>query len=343
MALGKVRDVTCPDWESQLEAFADGELAAELGPTLRAHLDECSHCRDALSTLRSLRVTLVRQWADESAPAGLAERVRARVAAQDAVRSRSFEQMAVPADDRSTTAITEYAPWGQDGESIRLEPVDRPSKRNGVRARLSPARRRWGLSLATVGAVLMVATLYHVLLPSAATPRDVTFVASDRFSEIRQLHSAAVAARGVNLATPSASNALPGVAERLSAMADLKVIAPDLSNEGYELLGAGLVEIRAVPAAQVLYRSASRGILSVFTLRRMEELGTPEPRRGIRSFFASTLNATSVIGWHEGAQTYAICSELGQDALFRLVDELPTAERGLLDSMRNVLAMMSPR
>ncbi len=334
--------MTCSDWESQLDAFADGELAAELAPTLRAHLDECSNCRDALNTLRSLRVALVRRWADESAPAGLAERVRRTVATQDAVRSRSFEQTAAADDNHSAPGLDEAAGWSADGESVRLEPDEGPFQRVGLRAGRSPARRRWGLSLATVGTVLLVFGLYHAFLPSAATSRDVTIVASDRFSEIRQLHAAAVLTRGSNPATPLAPNTVPNLAAKLSSMADLKVIVPDLSNDGYELLGADLVEIEAVPAAQVLYRSAKGGMLSVFTLRRMEKLGTPEPRRGVRSFFASTLQTASVVGWHDGAQTYAICADVDQDALFRLIDDFPTAERGLFDAMRSVLATIVP-
>lgn len=341
--------MSCSQWESQLEAFADGELAADLSSALREHLSDCSQCRDALGRLRAMRAALVRTWANESAPVGLAEQVRARLSAENAIRRRSFERPDIGASENAAVGIPVPASWNLNDAAIAFDSSANDWARSRVATVRSPARQRWGLALATVGTLALVIGLYQTLLPTAPTPRDVTVVAGDRFADIRRLHSDAVSARGANLAALTIPNMRPNadtlanVAARLSALSDLTVLVPDLSNEGYELLGAGPIEFGVGPAVQVFYTSAKHGPLSVFSLQRWEGIATPEPRRGVRSFFATTLKSTSLVGWHDGRQTYVLCSNVEQESLFRLVDELPTAERGIFDSLRSVLALASDR
>lgn len=341
--------MSCSDWETRLIAFADGEVSAEQAADLRAHLEQCPCCRELLGQMRSQRAALVRLWAGEGAPSGLRERVRSTVA------QAAFEPVECGVEVPESGVIDEpchSSDRPRDGWSStrRVEREDEATFDRGSCGGVSYAarrRRRLGFALATVGALAIGFALYQALLPPGWIPREVTVVPGDRLAAVRQLHSDAVAARGTNLTLPGkgdpglSSEMLSEVAERLGAIVDLRVIAPDLAGAGFEIVAAGPVDVGSFPGAQVLYRSRAEPELSVFTVPRMEGLPTAEPRRGARSFFASTLNKTSVVGWHEGAQTYMLCADVTQEALFQLVDRVPTAERGLFESMRSVLAMNS--
>jgi anti-sigma factor RsiW len=71
----------------KLHAYADGELDGGEIRAVEAHLETCAECRGALGEIRTLKAAVKRvDWGD-AAPAGLADTLRKRVAAERARRT----------------------------------------------------------------------------------------------------------------------------------------------------------------------------------------------------------------------------------------------------------------
>ena len=74
----------CPDKELLLHALADNELDAGNVLALEAHVAACPGCADELAAIRQVKATLASAHPAYAAPAGLAERVDAALAAESA-------------------------------------------------------------------------------------------------------------------------------------------------------------------------------------------------------------------------------------------------------------------
>ncbi|MEE8170598.1 MAG: zf-HC2 domain-containing protein [Phycisphaerae bacterium] len=68
--------MTCGQVQRDLPAFADGELPAEVESALRAHVDGCGACSQAVAEHRALRRAIHRVLSAEPVPVALAARVR---------------------------------------------------------------------------------------------------------------------------------------------------------------------------------------------------------------------------------------------------------------------------
>ena len=69
----------CENYWEALNAFVDGECSPEEEAKLRAHLTECTACREALAELTALRGGFP-HWEDEEIPEGFADGVLQRIA-----------------------------------------------------------------------------------------------------------------------------------------------------------------------------------------------------------------------------------------------------------------------
>ena len=69
----------CENYWEALNAFVDGECSPEEEAKLRAHLTECTACREALAELTALRGGFP-HWEDEEVPEGFADGVLQRIA-----------------------------------------------------------------------------------------------------------------------------------------------------------------------------------------------------------------------------------------------------------------------
>jgi len=94
-----VKTMSCDEVESRLGELLDGELSAELRPTIERHLDECPACRGEYESLQSMAAALA-QPPDAELPAGLWETIEARLDEAAAV--------SVPAIKRSTRRMRIY-------------------------------------------------------------------------------------------------------------------------------------------------------------------------------------------------------------------------------------------
>ncbi len=71
----------------KLHAYADGELDEAGARAVETHLETCAECRASLNDIRTLKAAMKRIDWSEAAPAGLADHIRRRVAADRARRA----------------------------------------------------------------------------------------------------------------------------------------------------------------------------------------------------------------------------------------------------------------
>ncbi len=103
------------------------------------------------------------------------------------------------------------------------------------------------------------------------------------------------------------------VREKLSKELRLPVLAPDLADRGFVMVGADLCGLNGMPGAHVIYReSGGEGrLLSVFTVRPVTSL---KPTHGFHAgghdCFLCAGRDSTVVAWHESQATYVVCGAI---------------------------------
>ncbi|MGD2108765.1 MAG: zf-HC2 domain-containing protein [Phycisphaerae bacterium] len=271
----------CKAFRKYIGAFADGELEVE--PNLEAleHLNMCPPCSARVNAVGSLKTAMKRAYGDARAP----ERLRRRVlAALDA-----------------------------EVDGVELES---PVGAGFSRGRSFKSRVMIPLGMA---AALTCVVVFWKLWPARELRTDVRLALPGQVaSDVRSQHRYCIGQRGGAHNDDSLPHDLKIVAERLSARLHMKVIAPDLSAMGLELVGADSCGVKGRPGAHVVYKSAATGkTLSVFTVGRWEGMDDRDPehpnRRGY--FVSRDDDQVCVVAWHEGDETYLVCSDLPESVL----------------------------
>jgi anti-sigma factor RsiW len=289
----------CKGFRKYIGAFADGELEVEQNLDALEHLNMCPVCAARVNAVSSLKAALKRIYGGIHAPHHLRERVLHAL------------EVEAGQTDPSVTAL-------------------------GV-----PGVRRWRGRLAVplgMAAALAAALAVWQLWPARDLRTDVRLVVPGRVAaEVREQHRFCIGHRGRDHFDPSLSRDLPVIAERLSARLGIKVMAPDLSGLGFELAGADACGINGRAGAHLMYRLVTTGqLLSVFTVDRWAELGGEEGRAtGDEGYFVSSdSDQLCVVAWHDGPQTYMLCSDMPEHVLLQIGGHLSgaTASRPIVHS-----------
>ena len=105
----------------------------------------------------------------------------------------------------------------------------------------------------------------------------------------------------------------------LSKRTGLKVVSPDLSGQGFELLGGRILPGWRAPAALLVYQDKAGNQLSIYV--------TPQPGDKIRGTYTAGTEGPKAIYWLDKGFGCAIVSELPQD---RMRDVARSAWRQML-------------
>lgn len=279
----------CRSFRKFVGAFADGELEVSQSLDALEHLNMCPSCTRRVEEVNGLREAMKRIYGEESAPPGLRRDVLFALDAEV---------------DASATIKLDRHPLARWRRSRLFVPL-------GIAA---------GLVLA--------ATMWQFLpTGSSPSPGQITVVAGRAVADVREQHRRCLIEHRYDHHDESLTLYLPEIAKRLSQRLRMKVIAPDLSREGFVLVGADDCGIRGRPGAHVLYRAESNDVaLSLFSVARMGDLGAAANTAcAERRCFVSTEDALTVAAWHEGAETYAMCAAVAEETLLGMVDEIRTA------------------
>ena len=133
-----------------------------------------------------------------------------------------------------------------------------------------------------------------------------------------QHNRCAMRARNDNHHDPSLGRDPAEITQKLTRDLKLAVMAPDLTEQGFRLLGADRCGMMGRPGAHILYEDQDGRLLSVFSITLGEcggvSFGTPSSDGGF-DFSAERLDGLSVVAWTEGCATYVFCSEITQQQL----------------------------
>ncbi len=282
--------MNCMQFRRYSDAIADGEVDTSVYAEAAGHLDQCPQCAREVEGIRGLKSTLERTWGDGQVPQHLRNRVLAML----------------------QTEVE--APSGKAVESRSISPGPPPYAyfpRFAVAAAVGLAAAAW---------LLAPWSGQREGGPVTATARVV--------AEVRAQHRVCVTRHGVNHHDPSLSRDLPTIAERLSRRLNLAVIAPDLSKDGFALLGADRCGIPGHPGAHILYESPSTGTtLSVYTVEPVAALKpNPAGPPGVRRYFAAVDEPETVLAWHDAGQTYIACGEVDEARMKEMMGHVRVAD-----------------
>jgi mycothiol system anti-sigma-R factor len=80
MSCGEPHDVDCVEVIEQVYLYLDGEIDEIHRTEVRVHLDDCGHCLRQYGIEQEVKALVARSCGNDSAPAGLKERLRAKLA-----------------------------------------------------------------------------------------------------------------------------------------------------------------------------------------------------------------------------------------------------------------------
>lgn len=282
--------MNCMQFRRYSDAVADGEVGTSLYAEAADHLDQCPQCARVVEGIRGLKSTLKRTWGDGQVPQHLRNRVLAMLQAEA------------------------EAPSGKAAESRSIAP--------------GPLRYALSSKFAVAAAVALAAALWFLGPWSGQREGRPVTAAARVVDDVRVQHRACVTRYGVNHHDPSLSRDLSTIAKRLSRRLGLAVIAPDLSKDGFDLLGADRCGIPGHPGAHVLYQSPSSGTtLSVYTVERVAALkpNSAGPA-GVRRYFVAVDGPETVLAWHDAAQTYISCGEVDETRMKEMMGHVRIAD-----------------
>ncbi|MHC4696393.1 MAG: anti-sigma factor family protein [Planctomycetota bacterium] len=296
--------MNCTQFRSCSGAFADGELDGFLNREAADHIGLCPDCALHVEGIHRLKSALKRTLDGGPAPLRLRNRI---IASLETVSATG------PVD------VDQPPPVLHAGQRyIYLVPMS------------------FAAALALTAAVWMSAPR------RGALPGRTVDAAAKVVKDVRAQHRACVARRGTNHHDPSLSRDPATIAERLSERLGLAVIAPDLSDDEFELLGADRCGIPGHNGAHVLYRSSSTGAtLSVYTVESVADMKpNTASLTGDCMYFTATEAAPAVLAWHEAEQTYISCGDVGRTRILDMMGRVRVG-RGP-PAPRFWVAMLSP-
>lgn len=280
----------CKAFRKYIGAFADGELEVEQNLDALEHLNMCPGCAARANAVNSLKAALKRVFGNFRTP--------------QHVRERVVQALEAEAEQASSEATTPVPP--------------------GVHSR----KGRSSIPLGMAAALLLAVVGWQLWPRQGLSMNPLLVVPGQVAAEVRQQHRYCIGHRGRKHYDVSLSRDLPVIAERLSGRLKMKVIAPDLSGLGFELVGADSCGVNKRTGAHVVYWSVSSGkLLSVFTVARWAGMdGEEGGGSGDRGFFVSSADdPLCIVAWHQGPQTYMLCADLPEPVLLEIAGRVSGA------------------
>lgn len=279
--------MNCTQFRKYAGAFADGELNIQINLEVLEHLNMCPACTQRVDEITSLRSALQRTHTDHRAPADLLDRIRK---AQEA-------------------GIDDANPVGSHAPAA-------------VIGQLGRSRRLVLLSLAAVLVAVFFAWQYaaNVNISSGT----MTTLAIRTVTQVTRIHRSCSRARRADHHDPALPKDAVPLASELSRQLGFKVIVPDLTGSGYNLVGADFCSLGGRKTAHVLYTQQAKGgaAMSVFSTRSIPELRQPGA-----DVFVREVGELTVVAWHDKGQTYTCCSELAERPMRKAINQFRTAMR----------------
>lgn len=283
--------MNCMRFQKYLAAFADGELDVQQNLNVLEHVNMCPACAERAAQVPVLKNALKRVWDDVRAPEALRERIEQALDAEGAHVEPELTEVGGPTEPRAG-------------------------------ARNVSQRWRVLLPLALAASVLLLISVWRQWNDLDMPTGSMTVIATRTLVDVRAQHRECVR-RGYDHQDPSLGRDLATIRERLSARLGLVVLAPDLTDRGFELVGADACGVKGRRGAHVLYRAPSNGAtLSTFTLDRVSDLNPDGLARvDDRDYLLVSAEGLAVAAWHDGPQTYIMCGEVRERTMLQLVDD----------------------
>ena len=306
--------MNCTDFRRSVTAYADGEFADVQDLEADRHLRTCPACAEHVADTTVLKSALKHAYGGTTAPPKLRDRILASLDGE--VAAKSVGQDAVPTADGNGLLYRLMVPLG-------------------------------------LAAALFLAVFAYWYWPSTGAHCVMDTKVAGRGPEaVRQQHRLC-ASHAADHHDPALTRDLVQIAQRLGDELSLAVIAPDLSSDGFRLMGADRCGIGGRHGAHVLYQATSDGrLLSVFTVARWPDLTSEDQtsagqasRQNDDEYFVSTDGALTVVAWHKGPDSHAVCAPANGAELVNLVDHLRVvaADRPLGLSETSPLLAVAPR
>jgi anti-sigma factor RsiW len=206
---------------------------------------------------------------------------------------------------------------GEFRQLLRDQPreVAPPALRASILVALRRQRRRaivrpWLVAPALAAATAAVLTL--ALLPALRPAPSLISELVDKHIAYAQLE------RPAELTSSNPAE----IAEWFHARASLRVVVPDYSPAGIQLVGARIADADERKAAYLLYEKG-RTLLSVFMLTsdRGQPLGRQVAYRG-HNYVTASFKGHRTVAWKDGQTLFGLVSSLDYDALLECADRL---------------------
>lgn len=281
--------MNCKNFRKYVGAFADGELEVSQNLQALEHLNMCPSCASRVNNINELKAALGLAYKGIKAPAGLETRIRDAIKAQPAA-------MGATKDVEPTSNTTWFG------------------------------QKSWA-PLGMAAALFIVAGIWWSWPEFTPRQGSITVVTGQTVTDIRQQHDRCLYGRGLAHHASDLPRSLVGIRQILSKELKLKVLAPDLSNYGYQLVGADRCGIVGRPGAHVMYRTSDGdSTLSLFSVAHLDFLITSSKSDGGQTpYFVSEQNKSTVLAWHDGAQTYVVCGNRPPYSLQLIFNEVRIA------------------
>jgi len=282
--------MNCTDFRRSVMAYADGEFAVVQDLEADRHLRVCRACAEHVADTAALKSALKQAYGGTTAPPGLRTRILASLDGE--VAEERVEQQAAPHHDASG------------------------------------ARYRLVVPIGLAAAFFLVAFAYWCWPSTEAHSVMHTKIAGRGVDAVRQQHRLC-ASHATDHHDRALTRDLVQIAQRLGDELGMTVIAPDLTFNGFRLMGAHRCGVGGRPGAHVLYQATSDGrLLSIFTIARWADL-TSEDRKSASQardeYFVSTDGALTVVAWHKGSDSHAVCGPGDGAELVSLVEHMRVA------------------
>lgn len=267
----------------QIDEWIDGRLSAADQRDVERHVEECASCRTEAAALRAVRATVAGRGDDVELPAGLEDRIRGLLDAEDAIARGEVRP----------------SPAASGG---RRRPAAEPSR--------TPVA--WALPLAA-GLLLAVAGLYWAMrTTTVAEPIAEAFAQFGELTGVRETWRAArvESPRELEQRWRAAGLGFP-----------TRVL--DLSMSGYVLAGGRATRLGDRPAALAIYRGPSGIVTCwMFDGRDRREEDFPEAvdvheANGFR-FHVFERQGITVVVWREGDVLCVLSARMSRDDVVEL-------------------------
>lgn len=297
--------MNCTKFRKFVGAFADGELDVSQNLEALEHLNVCRDCAAHVANITDLKTAIRRIYGHAKTP--------------DALRNQIL---------------------------AALKTVDRGSPREAPANSQTPSHPQYRLMapLGMAAAILVAVTVWQTWPAPSPKSGAITVVPGQTVRDVRTQHHRCLTGRALHHAA-DLPRTFSGIERILSEELKLKVLAPDLSSQGFALVGADRCGILGRKGAHLLYQSvAGPTAISIFTVAHLGWMRSADHQgNGRYAYVSGSDDGITVLAWHDGPQTYVACGDLSADSLRDIIESVRVASTPYYGPIGSQLASASPR